>query len=249
MNTSADRTPALRSKRFVCPRCQAFAGQDWYMLFPQPGHSVQSLRDGVKVGLPREIAQLKVGSEWTASQCASCDKFSIWLGPTLVYPRDNVETGVPEPASAMPEDARELYTEAAATLPVSRRAAAALCRAALERLVVRLTPSSPAKARLDDRLATLSHEVSQPVWEVLQAVRHVGNTALHGSDDTDESIRLYLDDTDPDIPLMFFEAMNMLVDEKIVRPDRAAALFAKLPEGVQEAIHRKRASPGASRPS
>lgn len=160
----------------------------------------------------------------------------------MVFPTDVEATGVPDPASGMPDEAEELYREAAATLAVSRRAAAALCRAALESLVKTLTADAPTKYRLDDRLALLSRDLSQPVWEVLQAVRHIGNTALHGADDTDESIRLYLGDNDPQIPLMFFEAMNMLVDEKIVRPARAASLFSTLPQGVQDAVHRKRDS-------
>jgi hypothetical protein len=241
--TEPTAAPEYLAKRFVCPRCKAFAGQDWHILNAQSGHGFQPIKDRILVGTSREFAQLKGGGlDWHASQCASCEQLAIWLNHDMVYPQDMIDTGVPDPAVEMPADAKELYQEAAATLAVSRRAAAALCRAALEKLAIELTPSANPKARLDDRLALLSLDVSQPVWEVLQAVRHVGNTALHGQDDTDESIRLYLDDTDPELPRMFFEAMNMLVDERIVRPSRAAALFAKLPQGVQEVIHRKRQS-------
>ncbi|MCU1532313.1 MAG: hypothetical protein JWO49_1884 [Arthrobacter sp.] len=198
------------------------------------------LKDGVSVTMSTDIAKAMPGPVWHVSQCASCQNLAMWRGQVMVFPSEIEKTAVPDPAPDMPAEAEELYREAAATLAVSRRAAAALCRAALESLVSTLTADAPSKSRLDDRLALLSRDVSQPVWEVLQAVRHIGNTALHGADDTDESIRLYLGDTDPQIPLMFFEAMNMLVDEKIVRPARAASLFSKLPQGVQDAIHRKR---------
>jgi hypothetical protein len=239
MNSSST-APTYHGKRFECPRCRAFAGQSWHDLFSRYRQGFEPLKDGVAVGTMKEIAALKRGAPWVASQCASCEQVALWRDQVLVFPAEGMETAVPDPSPEMPQEAEELYREAAATLPVSRRAAAALCRAALEQLAVILTPDAPPKARLDDRLATLSHEVSQPVWEVLQAVRHLGNTALHGSSSDDEAIQLYLSDTDPQIPLMFFEAMNMLVDERIVRPARASALFDKLPRGVQEAIHRKR---------
>ncbi|MFK0003368.1 hypothetical protein [Paenarthrobacter sp. NPDC090522] len=74
---------------------------------------------------------------------------------------------------------------------------------------------------------------------ILQVIRHVGNTALHRERDGDESVVIYLDDSDNDIASMFFVAINDLAHELITRPAQIRAAYAKLPATVRADFERK----------
>ncbi len=71
-------------------------------------------------------------------------------------------------------------------------------------------------------------------------IRHVGNTALHGAADGDESAVIYLDGSDDTLPQMFFFAINALAEELLTRPRIAEEKFKLLPDGVRDTIARKR---------
>lgn len=144
-----------------------------------------------------------------------------------------------EPHEDMPEGAAELFREAVAVLSFSRRAAAALCRASMERLVKSLDPECPQKTRLDERLVRIEGRVSSATIDLLNVLRHVGNTALHGEHDDDGTATIYVDEDDQTIAETFFVAINTLVDELITRPRRSAELYQKLPEGVRKSYEQK----------
>lgn len=127
-------------------------------------------------------------------------------------------------------------------LPLSRSAGAALVRAALEKQVRLLDSDAPRGTRLDDHIARLSREVSRPLGEVLDIIRHVGNAALHGSQD-DDLVYMYMseDAAADELAEMMFEAINDLIEELVARPEKTSSLWKKLPSGVKETIERKRA--------
>lgn len=136
---------------------------------------------------------------------------------------------------------RRLYDEAGQVLPLSRRAGAALIRAALEKQVRLLDPDAPKGSRLDDHIARLADRVSTPLGELLDVIRHVGNAALHGNDD-DDLVVMYLSENEgaDEIAELLFDAINDLVDELVARPKKTAALWDKLPAGVKQTIERKK---------
>lgn len=240
--------PACHEKKFTCPRCGAFAQQDWKTLGTMGDswagtpmvYGIVDKSEAVYVADEDETPYLR-GKAWEASLCGACEDHSLWIDERLVYPQTATSTvDVPAPHDEMPAAVLELYEEAAAVLPHSRRAAAALCRAALERLVKILTPELPTTLSLDGRLAALSTVTDNTTTKVLYVIRHVGNTALHGEKDGDESAVIYLDD-DPEnnIPDLFLVAINELVAERISRPRRIDALYEQLPQGVLSNIEQK----------
>ena len=245
---SNSQAPSFMSASFNCPHCGALAGQDWVDLMSQP-HNGGGLTALVE---PRVLA-LNTGKlyapSWAASRCFACKRHSIWLDRKLVYP--DPSSGTDEavvPHEDMPQDAAVLFREAASVLPFSRRAAAALCRAAMERLVKTLDPSCPDRAKLDDRLVRLEDRVSSATLQLLHVLRHVGNTALHGERDDDGTATIYIDEDDKTIAETFFLAINTLVDELITRPRRSEELYNALPVGVRESYERKAGRTGGSDP-
>lgn len=175
---------------------------------------------------------------WYATKCFSCKKHCLWIGDRLAFPAPALgsDMEVAEPSDDLPEDVLELYVEAAAVLPHSKRAAAALCRAALERLVRRLTAELPPNVKLHGRLRAMQDKLSSSTIKALTIVRHAGNTALHGSEDDDKSAVIYLDENDETIAAVFFVAINTLADELITKPREVDSLFQTLPEGVRQSV-------------
>jgi hypothetical protein len=180
---------------------------------------------------------------WAAARCYSCKKYVLWVDRTLVFPDADKWNAAAyhAPSDDMPADSRSLFLEAVAVLPHSKRAAAALCRAAMERLVKYVDPEAPKKAKLDERLVRLEKRISSSTIDVLNVLRHVGNTALHGGQDGDESATIYMEDDDETIAETFFVAINVLVDELITKPSRNTALYERLPEGVRKSYEEKAA--------
>lgn len=188
---------------------------------------------------------------WAASRCYSCNNYSIWLDQQLAFPdpRLSLDEPVSEPHEDMPADAAALFNEAVAVLPFSRRAATALSRASMERLVRTLDPECPPRTRLDERLVRLEGRVSSPTMQLLNVLRHAGNTALHGGQDGDESVTIYMNEDRGAIVETFFHAINALVDELVTRPRLSDALYNELPESVREAYERKARGQGGGNPS
>jgi hypothetical protein len=139
----------------------------------------------------------------------------------------------------MPDDARELFEEAAAVVDLSRRAGAALARASLEKLLKGLYPDEPKTARLDDYIARAIQELSTPLGMLLTSLRHIGNKSLHVEDEQDDIVALYLGEVDEGIVEILFASINDVVDELVTRPRQATALWGLLPEGVRKAVDEK----------
>lgn len=231
--------PKHRATKFSCPKCGAFAAQEWRELFyvsknEYNEYSYEKLRNRAPDGQRPDQGPL-----WEASLCAGCDDHSLWINGFLAYPDAAATDDVPEPVAGMPDEVRELYLEASAVLPHSRRAAAALCRASLERLAKHLTVDLPPGRSLDERLITLSGKTTDGLARAVQIVRHAGNTALHGARDDDESVVIYMDGDEADLIDLFFVTINELVDELILRPARVQAAYDLLPAPKREAIERK----------
>ena len=238
--------PRIDSPRFSCPTCNALASQHWKQLFsPVSGWgSQQSLKRVFDVA-PEDEEHIDPmqdpDSAWSASQCAACGNHSLWIGDELVFPSPGFESeGIPAPNADMPTQIKELYLEASAVLPHSRRAAAALCRAALEMLAKELTPDLDKKVQLDGRLVALAKSETTGLDKLLQVIRHVGNKALHGADPEDVSVMTFLQDSGTtEIATLFFTAINDLAYEHLTRPKLQQEAYDSLPQGVRENYEKK----------
>lgn len=232
--------PQIDSPRFSCPACSALASQEWKRIIYQPmgwGKSTGylSIFDISPADEEYLNPEQEIGTEWSASRCAACGNHSLWIGDRLAYPMPSSdELGVPEPNSDLPKPVKELYLEAAAVLPHSKRASAALCRAALEMLAKHLTPNLDKKVQLDGRLIALTKGESTGLDKLLQVIRHVGNKALHGADESDNSVTAFLHDSStPQIAGLFFVALNDLAYEHITRARLQQEAYDALPQGVR----------------
>ncbi|MFF2842333.1 hypothetical protein [Paenarthrobacter sp. NPDC057981] len=240
----APETPAPKylNPSFACPLCGALAAQEWRDLYVSNGKGgFRYLEDRRRLDMKPAAGPQFIDPRWAASECYACGNQSIWLHGSLVYP-DPLSARVAvahAPHEEMPADAADLFREAVAVLPFSRRAAAALCRASMERLVKFLDPECPRRAKLDERLVRLEGRLSTSTIDLLNVLRHVGNTALHGEQDGDGSATIYIDEDDETIAETFFLVINTLVDELITKPRRTAELYGALPEGVRNAYESK----------
>ncbi|MCI1018189.1 DUF4145 domain-containing protein [Microbacterium sp. C5A9] len=231
----------------TCPRCDVRAQQVWsWVLLSKDEFAderVELFSDEAEVSRSFDEDSLRmVMSEWRAAHCQGCDQKTLWRDGVNVYPQ---AVSAPAPHPDMTADVRDVYEEARRVLPISRRAGAALARAALEKQVKLLDPDPPKNSRLDDLIARLTSKVSTGLSERLDIIRHVGNKALHGVDDSDELVVLYLEDSQgaDEIAELLFDAINDLIDELVTRPARTRDAWGKLPEGVREAIEKKRQNP------
>jgi hypothetical protein len=236
------------SRRFKCPHCGAFSGHEWkplHEVFPGGwGDGPTSTR--ISDGDPMVIASIDFADReiWQASQCASCWNHSLWIGTKMVFPAQWVIGGIAAPHVDMPEDIADLYREAAAVLPHSRRAAAALSRAALEKLAKVLTPELSEKVQLNGRLEVLSDVVPGATAKGLHMIRYIGNKALHGADEREDSeaITLYLDDREgTGLAELLFLAINDLVEQLISKPKKYEDAFEIFPDAFKEGIDRSAA--------
>ena len=228
----------------VCPRCGVQAQQEWsWVILSDDEYATSAEVFFDEAANDREFDEESLSysaSEWRAAHCQGCDQKTLWRNGTNVYPQS---ASAPAPHPDMSASAAQLYEEARQVLPLSRRAGAALARAALETQLRILDPGAPKGARLDDIIGRVAARVSTPLSERLDIIRHVGNKSLHDSGGQDDLVYLYLGDSDgaDEIAELLFDAMNDLVDELITRPARTSDFWSKLPDSVRDSIQRKRA--------
>jgi len=236
-------SPRVDLDRFNCLRCTSFSHHVWTDLRVLAAVNSGSSKftefsddtDSFVVDQGRFTAGFEgQQSEWKASLCLSCNASTVWRNDDVVYP---MSSSLPPAHPDMPASAAELYKEARDVFPLSRRASAALARAALERLLREEAGASP-KDRLDDLIAHLRNRIGDPLWQLLTTIRYVGNTTLHG-DDGQELVALFLEGSDADVAEPMLGAMNALVEELITQPAKAASLYAMIPEGVRKSAEDK----------
>ncbi|WP_262000938.1 DUF4145 domain-containing protein [Microbacterium sp. Mcb102] len=173
------------------------------------------------------------GVQWQATLCAACKRMSLWREAQMIFPRTTRAAVAAHPD--MPETAAVLFNEAAAVLDGSRRAAAALGRAALEALL-KAVDESGAKRDLNKRIGELSGRINPALWKVLTALRVVGNDALHSEDG--DLVALYLHQEQGELAETFLQAINELVEELVTRPKRSEEIYAMLPASKRDAAER-----------
>src|SRR5262249_28218925 len=148
--------------------------------------------------------------------CGNCSDEQFWVHndagtPEMVRPRG----GGPRPHVQMPEGPRRDYVEASSILALSPRGSAALLRLSAQQLVNDLVPG---KGNLDDKIGTLvSKGLPEEVGQALDVLRVVGNNAVHPGEIT-------LDD-DTETATALFECLNLIVEDRIARPQRIGGLF------------------------
>ena len=198
--------PEYEKEEFNCAHCKVFAHQIWSKL---------GVSDLFKVYLPSDLL--------TVSKCKHCNKWSIWIEESLVYP---AQITVEDPNDDMPDEVKKLYRESAQVLSISPRAAAALLRLGLQILLGAV--GGDGKNINDDIKKIVALGVEPETQRALDILRVFGNSGAHPGE-----IKL---DEDPDLVHKMYGLMNYVTDRLITQKNQINELFEGLPEGIKDQI-------------
>jgi len=204
--------PSHEVKAFHCPHCGAFAHQKWCKaaeMRPGPPESYGECIEGVSV-----------------SVCSNCKKYAVWVDNNIVYPRSSAAS---LPVEDMPDDVKEDFIEARKIVNDSPRAAAALLRLALQKLMVHL--GEEGKNINNDIASLVEKGLPEKIRRALDAVRVVGNNAVHPG-------KMDLRD-DEDTALLLFDILNIVVDVMITQSKKIDEIYNRIPHSAKEAIERR----------
>ncbi|MCU5682778.1 DUF4145 domain-containing protein [Bacillus wiedmannii] len=229
--------PEFLLEVFDCPHCKSKTKHVWYTVIgrddntPYIAGSVNFYKDRLQMknrslseldpkfqGVPEDEKYLVFApTEWymDISVCTICSSDLIWKNNKVIYP--NCHT-IEDPCADMPEGVKNLYNEARAVVNLSPKSACALLRLAVEKLLVEGL-NCPPKNSVNNNIKLLQEEgkLSKPIEHALNAVRLVGNAAVHAG-------KIDLDDKS-DYAYTLFKLLNYIVDELISRPARAEAFL------------------------
>lgn len=197
--------PEFQKNEFHCIHCGVFSSQHWSQLFYVNGHNYT---------LDRSLKYCV---------CGHCKEWSYWYEGRMIVPS---EAPVPPAHMDMPEECRTEYEEARSIVAISPRAASALLRLALQKLMIVL--GEKGKNINDDIGKLVEKGLPIQVQQALDFCRVVGNNAVHPGE-------IELNDT-PEIAHNLFNMMNFIIEDRISRPKHIHALYLKLPEGARKAI-------------
>lgn len=222
--------PKFEEKNFNCPYCSAYAMQDW--------HELRSQKDFNGIAAELELHKLHCishnkkenftypKSEMLVAICASCKKSSYWHDKKMVVP---ASSNVERPNLDMPDDCREIYSEASSVVNQSPRAAAALLRMCLEKLMVHLGETG--KSLNDDIKNLVKKGLPDRIQKAADICRVIGNNSVHpGKIDVNET---------PEIARALFKLMNIIVEERISREKEINSMFDSLPESYLNNIAKR----------
>jgi hypothetical protein len=201
--------PTYEKKEFHSIHCGVFSAQGWNALyFDSGGH------------------QFRVDSDLCFCICQHCSNWSYWYRRRMIVPS---EAPVPPAHVDMPAQCRLDYDEARAIVAVSPRAAAALLRLAVQKLMPMLGETG--RNINDDIGALVGKGLPVQVQQALDFCRVVGNNAVHPGE-------IEINDT-PEIAYRLFEMLNFIVEDRIARPKHIQSLYEKLPEGARAAVAKR----------
>lgn len=208
--------PFFEGNAFHCPHCGVYAHQTWFD-GAMGDHGEATVRSASYSGFVEGLS---------VSFCTRCGKYSLWLEDKMLYPISSI---APLPAEDMPADAKEDFEEARNMVNASPRAAAALLRLALQKLMVHLGESGK---NLNNDIANLVKKgLSKRIQRALDAVRVIGNNAVHPGE-------LDLKD-DAETTIAMFGLVNMIVRVMITQPKEVDMLYEKIPKGAKKAITKR----------
>ena len=172
------------------------------------------------------VGRGRVQSNFTASICSHCQQWTFWYDGKMIVPSEApVEPSHPN----LPGDCRLDYLEARDIFSRSPRAAAALLRLCIQKLLPHLGESG--KNINNDIKSLVAKGLPPLVQKALDYCRVVGNNAVHPGE-------IDLSDT-PEIAAKLFQMINFIVEDRITRPKEIESLYSELPEDARTAIDKR----------
>ena len=196
--------PEFDVKQFHCVHCGVYAKQKWEWLW----YGNNTLTD------------------FKYSSCEHCGKKSFWYDNRMIVPS---EAPVPPPHQDFPEKCISEYDEARDIVARSPRAAAALLRLCVQKLMPEL--GEKGKNINDDIGSLVKKGLPVEVQQALDYCRVIGNNGVHPGE-------IELTDK-PEIAHSLFEMLNFIVEDRISRPNKVSELYNILPEGALEAVEKR----------
>jgi len=173
----------------------------------------------------------RIIGELTTAQCRHCFRYSLWVKGKMIYPRASC---APLPSEDMPQDVEDDFLEARNIVESSPRAAAALLRLAIQKLMVDIGEKG---SNLNEDIGNLvkKGKLVEKVQKALDSVRVIGNNAVHpGQIDLKDDINT---------AITLFELVNMIVEIIITEEKKVNAIFNKLPKGAKAQIKKRNSTP------
>jgi len=198
--------PIDKEKQFNCIHCGVFAKQKWSVLcFGYHNANVSPI---------------------TFCTCEHCNGISYWYEGRMLIP---AEAPVPPPHPDMPAAIVQEYQEARGIFGRSPRAAVALLRLAVQKLMTEL--GEKGENINTDIKSLVAKGLPVQVQQAFDYCRVVGNNAVHPGE-------INLNDT-PEMGQHLFSMLNFIVEDRITRPKQIAGLYAQLPEAARAAIEKR----------
>lgn len=254
--------PAVTETAFNCPHCGAYAKQNWQALHAiglhaphgtpmigtpdmppaprvrQPGMPKlgggPSLHERLAAGQPFVTSGVHQTEAFVQnvflSICTHCQEVAVWVHTNMVWPNHGE---APEPNPDLSDDIRRDYLEASSIVTLSPRGAAALLRLAIQKLCVELGGKGE---RINDDIAALVEKgLDELVQKALDAVRVIGNGAVHPG-------LLDLKD-DKETTMTLFSLINIIAEIMVSRPKQVNAIYNSLPAAQRAAIQKRDEKP------
>jgi hypothetical protein len=252
--------PSIRETAFDCPHCGAYTTQHWLDLYAAYRQSkdrtpfipdAQMFQRAQEAQIPEDhktqmierMEKLASGlislekyehgrsvyysvNNLFLSVCFNCDKFAVWVHDQLVHP--TASAAAPANDDLPPEVLRD-YEEAGRIVDQSPRGAAGLLRLAIQKICMALGGKGE---KIDDDIAALVKKgLNTMVQQALDAVRVIGNEAVHPGvldlkDDRETAIKL-------------FKLVNIIAEQMISNPKHVEEIYGTLPESKRTAIEKR----------
>jgi len=195
----------FKAKAFSCPHCGTNTKHKWYYL--------------AKGGITEKGFNYYVGfvPDLNFGLCAQCNNFTLWLNEKLIYPSLSL---APKPTEDMPISVKKTFLEARKIVESSPRAASALLRLSIQKLIKHLGEKS---RNLETAVSNLIEKgLSNKFYDALLAVRILGKKAvkpgvINSKDDINTAIALFI-------------LVNMLVESTISQQRKVNQLYTSLPK-------------------
>ena|GEM_PF-1438795 len=219
----------VKNEAFECPNCGYPAQQHRYScLVNKFGHHANNskpLENPLTNKRNSPVIQGFMG-HINCTECEVCGFIALWIDDNLIFP--TFPKNINKPHQDMPQEIRDIYTEAAEVSHRSPRSAAALLRLCLEKLLEFLKING---RDLNEKIGNSNFPAK--ILKACDAVRVRGNDAVHPRE-------IQFNDREETVSTLFY-LINYIVEMQITLPNKAEEVFNTLTSEQKEHIEKRNA--------